>query len=65
MGGDEGAEAHDRDGPRAFLLAIGAVIGASVMLTHSVEPYTVVTLEKPSLRIKSPDSRDKDLPYQI
>jgi len=30
MGGDEGAEAHDRDGPRAFLLAIGAVIGASV-----------------------------------
>ena len=42
-----------------------AVIGASVMLTHSVEPYTVVTLEKPSLRIKSPDSRDKDLPYQI
>ena len=42
-----------------------AVMGASVMLTHSVEPYTVVTLEKPSLRIKSPDSRDKDLPYQI
>ena len=42
-----------------------AVIGASLMLTHSVEPYTVVTLEKPSLRIKSPDSRDKDLPYQI
>src|SRR5436190_23536999 len=30
MGGDEGAEAHDRDGTRAFLLAIGAVIGASV-----------------------------------
>jgi len=42
-----------------------AVVGASVMLTHSVEPYTVVTLDKPSLRIKSPDSRDKDLPYQI
>ena len=35
------------------------------MLTHSVAPYTVVTLEKPSLRIKSPESKDKELPYQI
>ncbi len=34
-----------------------AVIGSSVWLTHGVEPYTVVTLEKPSLRIKSPDAR--------
>src|SRR5947209_3990874 len=42
-----------------------AVIGSSVMLTHSVAPYTVVTLEKPSLRIKSPESKDRDLPYQI
>ncbi|GIW79228.1 MAG: serine acetyltransferase [Gemmatales bacterium] len=29
-----------------------SVIGSSVWLMHSVEPYTVVTLEKPSLRIK-------------
>src|SRR4051812_31418551 len=34
-----------------------AVVGSSVWLTHSVEPYTVVTLEKPSLRIKSPETR--------
>jgi serine O-acetyltransferase len=34
-----------------------AVIGSSVWLTHGVEPYTVVTLEKPSLRIKSPEVR--------
>jgi serine O-acetyltransferase len=32
------------------------VIGSSVWLTHSVEPYTVVSMEKPSLRIKSPDN---------
>ena len=31
-----------------------AVIGSSVWLTHSVEPMTVVSLEKPSLRIKAP-----------
>jgi serine O-acetyltransferase len=29
-----------------------AVIGSSVWLTHSVDPYTLVSLEKPSLRIK-------------
>ncbi|MBI2804629.1 MAG: serine acetyltransferase [Planctomycetes bacterium] len=34
-----------------------AVIGSSVWLTHGVEPYTVVTLEKPSLRIKGPEAR--------
>lgn len=34
-----------------------AVVGSSVWLTHGVEPYTVVTLEKPSLRIKGPDAR--------
>jgi serine O-acetyltransferase len=33
-----------------------AVVGSSVWLTHSVEPYTVVSMEKPSLRIKSPDN---------
>jgi serine O-acetyltransferase len=36
-----------------------AVIGSSVWLTHSVEPFTVVTLEKPSLRIKGPEAREK------
>jgi len=34
-----------------------AVVGSSVWLTHSVEPYTIVTLEKPSLRIKGPEAR--------
>jgi serine O-acetyltransferase len=34
-----------------------AVVGSSVWLTHGVEPYTIVTLEKPSLRIKSPETR--------
>ncbi|HZZ82537.1 MAG TPA: serine acetyltransferase [Gemmataceae bacterium] len=34
-----------------------AVVGSSVWLTHGVEPYTVVTLEKPSLRIKSPEKQ--------
>jgi serine O-acetyltransferase len=33
-----------------------AVIGSSVWLTHGVDPYTVVSMEKPSLRIKSPDN---------
>jgi hypothetical protein len=32
-----------------------SVIGSSVWLTHGVPPHTVVSLEKPSLRIKSPD----------
>jgi serine O-acetyltransferase len=36
----------------------GAVIGSSVWLTRGVEPYTVVSLEKPSLRIKGPDTTD-------
>ncbi|MSQ97288.1 MAG: serine acetyltransferase [Gemmataceae bacterium] len=34
-----------------------AVVGSSVWLTHGVEPYTVVVLEKPSLRIKGPEAR--------
>jgi serine O-acetyltransferase len=33
-----------------------AVIGSSVWLTQSVDPYTVVSMEKPSLRIKGPDN---------
>ncbi len=42
-----------------------AVIGSSVWLTHSVDPYTVVALEKPSLRIKGPETRDLVPSYQI
>jgi serine O-acetyltransferase len=42
-----------------------AVIGSSVWLTQSVDPYTVVTIEKPSLRIKSPESRDQWSNYHI
>jgi serine O-acetyltransferase len=42
-----------------------AVIGSSVMLTHSVAPNTVVTLEKPSLRLKNPDADGSDSPYNI
>lgn len=34
-----------------------AVVGSSVWLTKSVEPYTVVTLENPQLRIKKPDAK--------
>ena len=34
------------------------MIGSNVWLTQSVEPYTVVSLEKPQLRIKSPDNRN-------
>src|SRR5207253_2107610 len=42
-----------------------AVIGSSVWLTHSVPPYTAVSLEKPSLRIKPPGSHEQGLLYQI
>jgi serine O-acetyltransferase len=42
------------------------VIGSSVWLTHSVGPYTVVTIEKPSLRIKGPATNDAEaFAYQI
>jgi serine O-acetyltransferase len=41
-----------------------SVIGSSVWLTHSVDPYTIVSLEKPSLRLKgSPDIQSWS--YQI
>jgi serine O-acetyltransferase len=36
----------------------GAVIGSNVWLTHGVAPGTVVSLEKPSLRIKGPGATD-------
>src|SRR5262245_23915261 len=42
-----------------------AVIGSSVWLTHSVDPYTVVSLEKPSLRIRGPETQDIAPYYQI
>ena len=45
-----------------------SVIGSSVWLTHSVEPYSTVTLEKPKLRIRRPGVRDELAPeanYQI
>lgn len=42
-----------------------AVIGSNVWLTASVDPYTMVSLEKPQLRIKSPESRNSASFYQI
>jgi serine O-acetyltransferase len=45
-----------------------AVIGSNVWLTQGVEPYTVVSLEKPQLRIKGPETRNgsaSGLFYQI
>ncbi len=42
-----------------------AVIGSSVWLTHSVPPHTLVSLEKPSLRIKGPGTQDLVPLYQI
>jgi serine O-acetyltransferase len=42
-----------------------AVIGSNVWLTQGVEPYTVVSLEKPSLRIRGPEHRVPGAAYQI
>ena len=43
-----------------------AVVGSSVWLTHGVGPYTVVSLEKPSLRIKGATTADAEaFAYQI
>jgi serine O-acetyltransferase len=42
-----------------------AVIGSNVWLTHGVAPYTVVSLEKPSLRIRNPAVEDPLSSYQI
>ena len=42
-----------------------AVIGSSVWLTQSVAPYTVVSLEKPSLRIRGPETPHFVANYQI
>ncbi len=43
----------------------GAVIGSNVWLTQSVAPSTVVSLEKPSLRIKGPAAQDFVANYVI
>ncbi|HVS36017.1 MAG TPA: serine acetyltransferase [Gemmataceae bacterium] len=43
----------------------GAVIGSNVWLTQSVAPSTVVSLEKPSLRIKGPAANDFAPNYMI
>lgn len=40
-----------------------SVIGSSVWLTNSVEPFTTVTMEKPKLRIRSEDR--SEVMYQI
>src|SRR5438045_5340584 len=44
-----------------------SVIGSSVWLTHSVEPRTTVTMEKPKLRIRSelPDELAPEMTYEI
>jgi serine O-acetyltransferase len=42
-----------------------AVIGSNVWLMQSVDPHTVVSLEKPSLRIKGPQTTDLVPTYQI
>jgi serine O-acetyltransferase len=42
-----------------------AVIGSNAWLTQSVPPHTVVTLEKPSLRFRTPNSGPLVLDYQI
>lgn len=42
-----------------------AVIGSNVWLTHGVDPYTVVMLEKPSLRMRGQEGRDFVPNYQI
>jgi serine O-acetyltransferase len=42
-----------------------AVIGSNVWLTQSVPPHTVVALEKPSLRMRGPDTDPAVPKYQI
>jgi serine O-acetyltransferase len=42
-----------------------AVVGSSVWLTQSVAPHTVVSMEKPSLRMKGPATQDFVPAYQI
>ncbi len=43
-----------------------SVIGSNVWITHSVAPRTMVSMEKPSLRIRGPKSEEGvELDYQI
>lgn len=42
-----------------------SVVGSSVWLPHSVPPNSMVTLEKPSLRIKGPEPSETKTAYQI
>jgi serine O-acetyltransferase len=44
-----------------------AVIGSSVWLTRSVDPFTTVVLEQPNLRIRAdrPDELDPAMNYRI
>ncbi len=42
-----------------------AVIGSNVWLTHSVEPHTMVLLEKPQLRMKGPKQDASAIIYHI
>ena len=47
--------------------AIGhhSVVGSSAWVTHSVEPYTTITIESPRLRFRSEGSAAPALDYQI
>ncbi len=43
-----------------------AVVGSSVWLTKSVAPYTVVSMDKPSLRMRGPETRtESPVDFQI
>jgi serine O-acetyltransferase len=42
-----------------------SVVGSNVWLTHSVEPYTSVLLEKPSLKLKGPGGEAMQPGFQI
>jgi serine O-acetyltransferase len=47
------------------VIGTNAVIGSNVWLTHSVPAGTVVSLEKPSLRIRGPAAQDFVANYEI
>ncbi len=43
----------------------GSVIGSSVWVTQTVAPQTTLTVEKPRLRVRTPDDMLPELNYQI
>ncbi len=49
----------------ATVIGHDSVIGSSVWLTGSVEPFTTVTMDKPSLRIRGGTQADSAANYQI